>query len=415
MENTKGKLHYAWLIVIAGCFLQGGSLGITFNAAGVFLQPVADSIGCGRGDLALYMTLMAFVTALTMPLVGKWLPTKNINILLTAATVICAIGYMLMSTYTHVWQWYITSVIMGASSAFLWFVPVPTMIRNWFAKKQGLAMGLATAFSGIGGAIFSPIFSNLIANVGWRKTYLIGGVISLILTVPFTLFVVKFKPEDIGMKPYGYDENAAGAKVARSTSGMSVERAAKNGLIVMILLIAGVMSLATSFSQHMSGLGASVGLSITAIGLIASCSMLGNVAGKLILGSVNDKFGVKTTITVGFGLVIMSCILMLVNGGNPVLLYAGAFFYGWGMSLTTICIPLIAGQMFGNKDFTKLYSYATMGNSIIGSCGITICGKIYDAAGSYYPAIGFVMAAAIIAIPLIYAGLAKAKKVGFDD
>lgn len=75
----KGGLHYAWVIMIACCFIQAGQLGIIMNCGGIFLQPVSSSIGCGRGDLAIYMTLQAWALALTMPLVGKWLPTKNIN------------------------------------------------------------------------------------------------------------------------------------------------------------------------------------------------------------------------------------------------------------------------------------------------------------------------------------------------
>ena len=88
MTATKarnGKIHYAWIIMIACCFLQAGQLGIIQNLSGVFLQPVSDSIGCGRGDLSLYMTIQAWSTAAVMPLVGRWLPTKNINVLMTVS------------------------------------------------------------------------------------------------------------------------------------------------------------------------------------------------------------------------------------------------------------------------------------------------------------------------------------------
>ena len=413
--KKQGKIHYAWIIMIACCFLQAGQLGIIQNLSGVFLQPVSDSIGCGRGDLALYMTIQAWATAFMMPIVGRWLPTKNINVLMTVAAILDGGGFMLMSQFTEPWQWWLDAVVIGVGSSFLFFAPLPMLINNWFKKKNGLVMGISTAFSGVGAAIFTPILANLIVTVGWQSSYMIAGAASLILTVPFTAFILKFKPSDIGMTPYGAEE---GETVESAKAGMNVgisaKRAWATGLVVLIFLIGGVMSLTTSFTQHMTGFGAWLGMSATALGLLGSANMVGNLVGKLVLGPLNDIIGTKKTLIVGYIVVAIGLVMVIFNGGNTTILFIGALFYGVAFSIQTVMLPLVCTKMFGPKDFPKLFSYATMGNALIGSMGIAINGVIFDAAGSYYPALVFVSACAIVAFLMLMFGMWRAHKVGFD-
>lgn len=401
--------------MIACCFLQAGQLGIIQNLSGVFLQPVSDSIGCGRGDLSLYMTIQAWATAFTMPLVGRWLPTKNINVLMTVAAILDGGGFMLMSQFTEPWMWWVDAVVIGVGSAFLFFAPLPMLIQNWFKKKTGLAMGISTAFSGVGAAIFTPILSNLIVTFGWQTSYIIAGAASLILTVPFTAFVLKFKPADVGMTPYGAEEGETVEQAKAGMSvGISVKRAWATGLVVVVFLMGGAMSLTTSFTQHMTGFGAWLGFSATALGLLGSANMIGNLCGKLILGPLNDKIGTKKTLLIGYAVVFVGLLMVIFNGGNTAVLFVGALLYGVSFSVQTVMLPLVCTTMFGPKDYPKLFSYATMGNALIGSMGISINGAIFDAAASYYPALMFVTGCGVVALAICMFGLRRARKVGFD-
>lgn len=415
------KMHYAWMVMIAGIFLQAGCLGIQFNAASAFFRPVAASIGTEMGNLTLYITITQLVSAAAMPLVGKWLPTKNINVLLTVMAVICGVGYMLMSTYTQVWQWYISAAIMGFSSAFLWFVPVPMMLRNWFKKKTGLAIGIATAFSGVAAAIAQPAEAIMIKNIGWSQAYIIMGIISLALTLPFTLFVFKFKPSDVGMKAYGESEGDTVAQAkADMSQGMSFKRAAKSGVLILIILFTGFIALMACFSQYMTPFGNSIfgnetEAAVAMAGLVTSCSMIGNILGKLVLGGVNDKAGVKVAFILCVTLVIAALILLLTASGIAPVLYTAAVMYGFAMSATTVLVPLLVNPMVGGKNFPMIFSYAQMGNMVIGSLGIAVCGQLFNATKAYTIPLIFVLICTIVCVPLVFFALAKAKKVGFDN
>lgn len=417
MEQKKKGIHYAWIIMI-GCFLlQAGQLGIIMNTAGVFLQPVADSIGCGRGDLSLYMTIMGWCTAFTMPIAGRWISTKNFNVLMVVVSVLAGGSFIAMSFFTQVWMWWIAAVVLGFSTAFTFFAAIPIVIQNWFAKKTGFAMGIATCSSGLGAAVFSPILTNLCVSMGWESTYVVAGVASLILSVPVCAFVLKLKPADKGMLPYGAEEGADVDQVAKAadTTGISASRAWKTGLVVVIFFIGASISLTCSFGQHLAGFGTSVGLDATLTGLLLSMYQLGNLVAKIGMGTLNDAIGIKKTFLVSTAIPLIGVILMIVSGGNTMMLLAGSLLYGFVNGNQTVLAPIICRKMFGAKDYAKMWSYSTMGNSILGALGVSINGMLYDVSGTYLTPLTIVIVGSlVISVVLVLFGLYRSSKVGFD-
>lgn len=419
MAETKKKgIHYAWIIMI-GCFLlQAGQMGIIMNTGGVFLQPVADSIGCGRGDLSLYMTIMGWVCAFTMPIAGRWLSTMNFNVLMVVVSVLAGGSFIAMSFFTQVWMWWIAAVVLGFSTAFTFFAAIPVVMQNWFAKKAGFALGVATCSSGLGAAVFSPVFTTLIASVGWQTTYVVAGVASLVLSVPVCAFVLKFKPADKGMLPYGAEEGAEITKTAKAVdaSGISASRAWKTGLVVIIFFIGASISLTCSFNQHMAGFGTSVGLSATMAGLFVSMYQLGNVVAKIGMGALNDAIGVKKTVVITSAIALIGVLVMIVGAGNVAMMLGGSFLYGFAIANQTVLSPIVIRKMCGSKDFAKMWSYSTMGNSILGSLGVSFNGMLFDMSGTYITPLSItIIGSLILSVALVFIGIARAKKVGFDE
>ena len=49
MEQKKNRLHYAWFILAGCCILQGATLGLINNCAGVFYSPICKELGFELG------------------------------------------------------------------------------------------------------------------------------------------------------------------------------------------------------------------------------------------------------------------------------------------------------------------------------------------------------------------------------
>lgn len=82
--QKKGKSsNYCWAILVGCCFLMLGGQGIIGNCAGIMYAQVAESLGVGRGDVSLYMTIANVACCIALPLAGKKLPVWNIRIVLS--------------------------------------------------------------------------------------------------------------------------------------------------------------------------------------------------------------------------------------------------------------------------------------------------------------------------------------------
>lgn len=193
--------------------MQAGGLGAVLDAAGVFFVPVCEDLGFSRSELSMYLTFYFIATVFAMPVVGKWITKYNVNRVLSVSFALVVAAVAAMGLYSEPWQWWISGIVFGLAGSFIFVVPTPILIGNWFQSHKGLALGVAMSFSGIGGAVLGPVFTLLIQGLGWREAYFVAAVVMALLVLPWTLFVFKLRPEDVGMKPYGWtgqDERTAG-------------------------------------------------------------------------------------------------------------------------------------------------------------------------------------------------------------
>lgn len=66
-----------------------------------------------------------------------------------------------------------------------------------------MAVGISAAFSGLMGMMGSSALGFMIPALGWRSSYGIIGAASIVLILPVSLFVLRNRPSDKGMLPYG--------------------------------------------------------------------------------------------------------------------------------------------------------------------------------------------------------------------
>ena len=67
-------------------------------------------------------------------------------------------------------------------------------------------MGISAAFSGLIGMIGSSFLGMAIPAFGWRVSYMAVGIVSTALVLPISLFILRYKPEEMGLLPYGAED-----------------------------------------------------------------------------------------------------------------------------------------------------------------------------------------------------------------
>ena len=387
-ERRSRRLHPAWLILIACCFLQAGGMGTINNAAGIMVPAVLGDLQFSQGSFMLYFTIQGLCMTAALPVAGKLLPKVSMRVLVSVGMVAAALA-----------------------AAFAFLLPAPVMIGNWFKKKAGLAMGIAMACSGIGGAVMNPLGGALIQSLGWRPTYAVLALIAAVLVLPFSLLVMKFKPAD-PRDAYGADEveDTPASSGAETASGVSAARAVRSLAFACVFLVAGFLSLESAFLQLMPTYAGTVGLAAVAA-FLPSIAMISNIVGKLVLGWLADAVGPRNATLCGFGVGVTAFALFLASNGNVGMVMVAAALFGVLTAMVTVNVPLLVRSAFGSKDYGTLFSYVSIGTSLVGSLGISVYGFLFDRFGSYDPGLMLGIGTGVASAALLLVGMAAAKRL----
>ena len=127
---------------------------------------------------------------------------------------------------------------------------------------------------------------------------------------------------------------------------------------------------------------------------------LGGILGSVIVGRINDRFGVNAGFIWGAVTTTAGYATMFLTYGNPMLAYVGSFVLGLGNCMYMVQCPLLARSVVGSKHYSEIWAVMMVANSLIGGGLYSSVGLFYDRLGSYRGA--FIMGAGLyIAAALI--------------
>lgn len=379
------KIHYAWFILLACCIMQFGGLGILMNSISIFIPAVKENLGFTTAQYSTYIMFQQFAQAFMLPISGRIISKArtNISILLASIGVILANASLVL--LTEPWQWNIAGAFKGVFGAFLFMTLAPMVLKRWFKKKTGFAVGLASAFSGIGGAIISPIGISLIEKRGWQFAMMTLSVIAAISLIPTVLFILKLRPEYVGLEPYGAEDMEE-----ETTSNESVE--VDNGgfrldlVFFLVVSISVMLSFVVGLNGHTLQIATSLGLTTIAASFVVSATMFGNIFLKLLIGWIGERFSSFIALATIMIMVVLGLLGYLLVGGNSfVVMLISGFLYGGCMSLNAVGLPVLVGDFYSGSRYDMVLSYAMMFSmTVIGIC-MALFGVFYDRYNTYLP------------------------------
>ncbi len=371
-------------IIIIMCGLAAASIGICQNTPGVFYAPVSTAFGVLRGTFALHATLTSLgiaVTSLFMPRLFKRFSIKTIVVFGTFLMVAATAG---MSTANHMMTFYVLSILRGIGAGLCANVSITTIINQWFMKNNGQVTSIALSFSGLAGALCSPLLSSCIETFGWRAAYLLQAGILAFFLFPAVVLPFHTSPEDEGLNPYGFSGETSEKKTTAPTKPFSFLSIGFLCMAVMTLLHTSI----TGISQHISGYAQSIGFSASFGGLLLSVIMVGNIIMKLIIGFISDRKGPVFSCFLMIGLNALALFLIAFGGkisSKPLLLFA-SFLYGSVYAVGAVGLSLLVKQFFGIENYAAVFSKISFLMSTGGACSLPLIGYLFDFTGAYTPA-----------------------------
>jgi len=385
-SSQKGGFHYAFAIVASCIAITCLPCALVLSCAGIFFTPVSEFFGVPRASFTLYFSILNIMMMLTLPMAGNHLSRLDTRKVLSGATILAGLGLIGMSFGNSMPWFYVCGAILGVGMAPLIYLSVPTLINAWCVKRVGFFVGLCMAFTGIGGVIFNPIGTAIIQSgpEGWRVAYRVFGLIALAGTLPFTIFVVRSKPEDKGLLPYGAGEEDAAATSSATpdqAKGVPASVAMKTPAFYALAVFCGVITLNQTIYQFLASYATSFADTLPAIaaasGVVASAAMAGQAIGKVVLGVINDK-SVRLGIFFGLGCGVLGVVLMWFFPSPLMMLLVGAFLFGVVYAMTTVQTPLLVRSVFGSADYTNIYSRISMVGSLMSAVAAVFWSFVID-------------------------------------
>lgn len=405
------KLHYAWLILAGCCILQGASLGLINNCAGVFYSPVCEDLKFEMGRFTFYRTLFSISSALALPFVAKSFRKMDVRLVISAAAVVFGGCNVAMGTFHQLWQWYAAGLIQGVASSFLCMIPAPILLGNWFHKKTGTAVGISAAFSGLIGMMGSSGLGLSIPALGWRASYMITGIISMALILPVSIFILRYRPEDKNMKPYGAEEGTQGEISSGNREGsrdiMGLSTFLKQPVFYMALIAYACCIASSYLNMFLTSCGLASGLPMTLAAMLTTLALFGNMSSKLFLGKASDTYGVIKTFVCSVLIAVAGHLLLLTGMTEGVM--AGALLFGITPPLSSVMMPLFCRLFWKGETYGAAYSYVSMFGTLLASPFNTLFGRFYDMTGSYHLTIMVSAGLVFLVLLLVEAGKTQVK------
>lgn len=385
MEN---KSYKHWIIVFLMCCLSASSIGLCTNSIGVFYTPVSQSLNILRGTFAIHATLSSLATAFISLFMPKIMRQYRYKFILLIGVLFSSLSTLLMAYSHSIEMFYILGIIRGIGIGIYGMVPLTIIITNWFMEKHGLATSIALSFSGLSGAIFSPLLNSWITALGWEHTYKLMAVCILILTLPALLYPWTVKPQNQNLLPYGYHQKMQNqsATTAKKMNFMSY------AFFCMCLLTVLHTSI-TGISQHLSAMATSIQLSSSIGAMMMSLAMLGNISTKLLIGFLSDWLNpLKASLIMIFVNIVSLCLLWnSMITGQLILLFISSFAFGSIYAVGAVGIPLLTRYFFGFKNYSQAYSIIGFLTNVGSSSSLALIGYTYDFTGGYQLVIIFAL------------------------
>ena len=210
-------MYYGWWIVVAsmGALALAGS--VYWQGFGLFFLPLAREFSIGRAALASAYSVSQVEGGLLGPVGGYLSDRFGPRRMMVIGVGVTGVGYLLLSrvdTFLGFYLVFVLVVSLGVSVG----IRVPTLVvtNNWFVQKRGIALGLMSSGTGLGG-VFVPGLGWLIARLGWRNAAAIVGVVVWCVGLPIA-GALRRRPEEYGLRPDGRTELAAERQAATQQS-----------------------------------------------------------------------------------------------------------------------------------------------------------------------------------------------------
>lgn len=412
--RIRAGLYYGWIIVGASFFISFLTVGGR-NGFGVFVIPMSEEFSWDRGTISLAASIGFLLNGLSQPFIGRLYDRIGGRKLILVSLVTIGVSNLLLAATNHiVFLIIVFGVVMAIAMSGGSINTTVSIISKWFQRKRALAVAIVAAGAPMGGLVLVPLASYLIELAGWRTTWAVLGVMVLALSVPLAYFVMRERPEDMGLMPDG--DSASASEDGKSDSELRRAPLESNrwftcfGSFPMWQLsgayfVCGFTTalISAHFVPFAIEEGYSQSMAASAFGVMSGL----NVLGVMVAGALGDKFNRKNLLALVYFLRGCAYITLLVVPGL-LGLWSFSLVAGFSWIATVPLTTALTADVYGLRNIGILGGIVFTAHQIGGALSIQLAGVLRDVTGTYDSAL--VIAAVLLMLASLVSFSIREKK-----
>lgn len=372
-----------WFIALAAIGLHI-SIGSVY-AWSVLTRPIMADMGFTLSQTTWTFSLAILMLGLSAGFLGSFAekigPKKSgLLAMLFWVTGLLGTAYALsIHNLTLLYLFY--GIIGGIGLGIGYITPVSTLVK-YFPNRPGFATGLAIMGFGFASLIAGPLMQYLVAQVGLVDTFIILGVIYLVIMGASSLYLKA--PQQKHPTRTTKDKST----MYVHTHGMLANDAMKTwqfGALWWVFFInitcgIGLLSLASPMAQE------AIGMTPTAAASLVGIIGIFNGGGRIAWSTISDYFGRAQTYILFFIIQIIAFYLLAET--NSVLTFQILILliitcYGGGFS----CMPAYLADLYGIRQLSTIHGRILTAWGLAGIAGPMLVSYFHEAGYGYTTAL----------------------------
>jgi MFS family permease len=318
--------------------------------------------------MSLALTITNVTVVFGSPLMGYLVDRFGVKPLLIPSIVLMGIAVWSMSLLQGSIAWfylgYLAITLLGLGTLPLSYSRV---VIAWFDRRRGLALGIALAGFGVGGALVPEISKTMIESHGWRSAYQL-----------FAAAVLLFQ--------WGLSNREAA-------------RTRNYWLVLFSFLLVGVGI--TSVLSHLVPMLLDRGMSLTSAARCMSTLAVALIFGRIFAGFLMDHF-FAPWVTAGFVVFgLAGGVVLLALGATGPWAFVAAALVGLATGSEISEIAYIVGRYFGQLSFGQIYGIMFGAFQLGSAVSAPMMGYYFDQVGDYTGALWFVAGLVLVGAVLV--------------
>lgn len=410
-------MYRGWWIVILAFYTQMVTVMAGGYVFGVLILSMQDEFHWSQAAIVAPLLVNRWISGLIAVPLGPLIDRHGSRVTMTISAMIAGLGLIAVSNAHSLLTFYAAWALFGIAQPGVGLLGPRVVVANWFVRKRAQAFVIVTMGTSAAGLFAVPLAALIDTWYGWRWVWTIVGLLCFSIA-PLSWWLIRKRPEDVGLLPDGDDPTTAGQPAA-ATAGAgahgahggvavdtpwTVREAVRTRSFWLLTLGFLLCSMPTgAIFINISGFVQTNGFSKADGAWAVSIYALGSLAARPVWGSFLAQVGLHRTL-VAFGAIYGTSIVFFALQTGLYPLYIAALLLGFGISGTHLLHAQALPDYFGRRIVGALTGFSQLPNVAIAGSAPFMTAVIFDRTGGYVPAfLFFAVACMVAAVAFLFA------------